>query len=263
MSQLPTDGPRRGRHSQHGGYQQPYSPYFPPPAPPAPRNGLGTAALVLGIVGVPFFFTGLTAPIAIILGLIAIPLAMIGIGRARRGEATNRSAAIAGLLLGIASVGLGILSIVVTVQAVDDALRGPTGTVVAADGAPAAEQPAGPVPIGTAVDVDGLTVSVVDVEQRTAFGERLTCAAVTYRNGSGGERDRAPFDWTARNADGASVQATIYTGRDALETGPLADGGSDDGLVCFDMPRDAVAVVEYRANIFHDGPAAEWDTARR
>jgi hypothetical protein len=58
-------------------YGQPHG-YAPQYAPPAPRNGLGLAALILGLVGLPFTLTGLTAWIAIILGLIAVPLALAG-----------------------------------------------------------------------------------------------------------------------------------------------------------------------------------------
>lgn len=49
-----------------------------------------------------------------------------------------------------------------------------------------------------------------------------------------------------------------YPGKDALDSGDLAPGGSDSGLVCFDVPRDKIAVVEYKASLFSDGPDAEW-----
>lgn len=265
-SQLPHGHQHGGAHrprQQPPAYQQPIPPQYAPPAPPAPaRNGLGIAALILGLVGTPFFLTGLTAPVAIVLGLIAVPLALVGLGRVRRREATNRGTSIAGLVLGTACVALGVLSIVVTVQAIDETLNGPTGAVVGVDGQVAAEQPSGPVPLGTTVDVDGLTVTVTDIEQKTAFGSRVTCAAVSYANGTGSEATRNPFDWAARNGDGASVNPTIYTGNDALDSGPLADGGTADGLVCFDVPRDDVVVVEYRASVFGDGPAAEWAAGR-
>lgn len=58
----------------------------------APRNGMGTAALVLGILGL---------VLGCILSGLAIIFGSIGIGRANRGEATNKGAATAGLILGI------------------------------------------------------------------------------------------------------------------------------------------------------------------
>ena len=65
------------------------APGTPPPGwtgSPAPRNGMGTAALVLGIVGLV-----LALPIIGLLpGIVAIVLGIIGVRRANRGEATNR-----------------------------------------------------------------------------------------------------------------------------------------------------------------------------
>jgi hypothetical protein len=73
-----------------------------------PRNGLGTAALVLGILGLLgsiLLFGGLLGIIAIILGFIAL-------GRVRRGEATNRGASIAGIVLGFLSLVIPIILII-------------------------------------------------------------------------------------------------------------------------------------------------------
>lgn len=235
----------------------PYGPYAPVYAPPAPRNGAGTAALILGLVGLPFILTGLTAPIAIVLGLIAVPLALTGLGRVRRREATNRGAAVTGLILGTLAVVLGIWSIVVTVQAVSEVFDGPTATVTSSGGD--ATQPAGPVALGTTVDIDGLAITVNKiVTTQGSFDKLLHCAQVTYENRSSDRASRNPYDWTARNPQGASVTPWIYTGPNALDSGDLAPGGTDSGLVCFDVPRDEVAVIEYTSSLFDDGPAAEW-----
>ncbi len=61
------------------------------------RNGLGTAALVLGILAVIFSFIPLVGVIAWPLGIIGLVLAFVGISRANRGHATNRGVAIGGL----------------------------------------------------------------------------------------------------------------------------------------------------------------------
>ena len=84
--------------------QQPFG--TAPPA--APRNGLGTAALVLGLVAL---LTGVFV-LGGVLGLVAIALGSIGRGRAKRGEATNGGAALAGIIFGALGIGLTILSIV-------------------------------------------------------------------------------------------------------------------------------------------------------
>ncbi|GAA1684317.1 hypothetical protein GCM10009830_34530 [Glycomyces endophyticus] len=98
-----------------------YSPYagggaVPPPPPPPPqynadgplygqqaRNGLGKAALVLGIIAVALsFIPGLNA-FSWPLGVLAIVFGAIGWSRANKGQATNKPFAITGLVLGIVS----------------------------------------------------------------------------------------------------------------------------------------------------------------
>jgi hypothetical protein len=63
-----------------------------------PANGLGTAGLVLGIVGAAL---SLVPVLGFILGVLATTFGGIGVAKANRGEATNRGMAIAGLVLGI------------------------------------------------------------------------------------------------------------------------------------------------------------------
>ena len=100
---------------QYGGPQygsQPYGgqPYGGPAfgeARPAPRNGLGTAALVLGILAV---ITGLFI-VGGLLGIAAIVLGVLGRKRVARGEATNGGMAIAGIVLGVLGVLLSALAI--------------------------------------------------------------------------------------------------------------------------------------------------------
>ncbi|MDT5370010.1 MAG: hypothetical protein QOC62_4441 [Mycobacterium sp.] len=100
---------------QGGGYPAPPPmPYDYQGAPPAaPRNGLGTAALVLAIIGllacwIPIFGTA----VGVILGIIAVVLGAIGRGRVKRGEATNGGVSLAGLILGILAIVGAIVAIV-------------------------------------------------------------------------------------------------------------------------------------------------------
>lgn len=79
---------------------------------PVPSNGLGTAAMVLGIISVVgFCLYGLN----IILGILALVFGIIGLGRAKRGEATNRGMALAGVILGSVGivVGAAILGLII------------------------------------------------------------------------------------------------------------------------------------------------------
>jgi uncharacterized membrane protein HdeD (DUF308 family) len=80
-----------------------------PPATSAPRrNGMGTAALVTGVVALVLAVLVIFFPIAAILGLIAAIFGGIGMRRASRGEADNRPHAVAGVLTGLLAVVLAI-----------------------------------------------------------------------------------------------------------------------------------------------------------
>ncbi len=83
-----------------------------------PRNGLGVAALVLGIASIPlgvFFF-----PVGIVLGVLAIIFGAVGMTRAKRGRATNRGVALAGLITGVIGTALGIVFLVLTFNVISD-----------------------------------------------------------------------------------------------------------------------------------------------
>ncbi len=92
------------------GYSDPA--YGPPGASRPARNGVGIAALVLGILAL---VTAITLIGGVVLGVVAIVLGLVGRGRARRGEATNGGMATTGIVLGLvgilASIGLGLASV--------------------------------------------------------------------------------------------------------------------------------------------------------
>jgi uncharacterized membrane protein HdeD (DUF308 family) len=71
---------------------------------PRPRNGMGVAALVVGVVSLVLALLVLFFPIAGLLGLIAVILGAIGMSRVSRGKADNRGQAIAGLLTGLIGI---------------------------------------------------------------------------------------------------------------------------------------------------------------
>ncbi|MFD4371690.1 DUF4190 domain-containing protein [Streptomyces sp. NPDC058486] len=86
--------------------------YGYPPAHPSPYgrtagqyNGMGTAGMVLGIIGTClFWFYGLPS---IVLGVLALIFGLLGRKRVQRGEAGNGGAATAGIVLGVVSTVLG------------------------------------------------------------------------------------------------------------------------------------------------------------
>ncbi|WP_329038056.1 DUF4352 domain-containing protein [Streptomyces sp. NBC_00178] len=102
--------------------QQPYAPTQPPGTRPA-RNGLGVAALVLGIIGTVSGLVPLLFWLAGILGVIALILGLAARGRAKRGEATNKGVATFGAVLGLVSLILSVVGAVLTYKAVDDVVK--------------------------------------------------------------------------------------------------------------------------------------------
>ncbi|MET9969321.1 DUF4190 domain-containing protein [Streptomyces sp. NPDC006356] len=95
-----------------GGYGYPgYPPgYGWPGMPMQPQNGMGVAALVLGILSCCLFC--LYGVVSIVLGILAVVFGIKGRRKAERGEATNHGQAQAGLITGIIGLVLGILMIV-------------------------------------------------------------------------------------------------------------------------------------------------------
>jgi hypothetical protein len=73
--------------------------------PAAPQNGMGTAALVMGILQ--FFCLGIVGSI------LAIIFGKIGMNKAAQGLATNGGSAKAGFVLGIIGLILSIIAIII------------------------------------------------------------------------------------------------------------------------------------------------------
>ncbi|QGV80228.1 DUF4190 domain-containing protein [Streptomyces ficellus] len=162
--------------NQHGSHQPYPGPYGGAPAPqPQPvRNGLGTAALVLGVIGALAGVIPLLFWVAGVLGVLALILGLSGRGRAKRGEAANKGVATAGAVLGLVAMILSVVGAVIVFKAasdvveevdkaLDSASTAPKDPSTAESGAPAAEEtPDGkPLAAGDAsVYDDDLQVSV-------------------------------------------------------------------------------------------------------
>ncbi|MFC4335011.1 DUF4190 domain-containing protein [Salininema proteolyticum] len=72
------------------------------PAPPYPQNGLGWAGLTCGIVGLCLvWWAPFLAFVSWVLAILAIVFGSIGLSKAGNGLATNKGAAITGLVTGI------------------------------------------------------------------------------------------------------------------------------------------------------------------
>ena len=123
----PPNGPggpgMQGGPGMPGGYGYPGYPqgYGWPGMPMAPQNGMGTAAMVLGILSCCLFC--IYGVVSLGLGITAIVLGVKAKKRADRGEATNRGQAQAGFITGIIGTVLGILVIAFLIVAVVIAIK--------------------------------------------------------------------------------------------------------------------------------------------
>jgi Domain of unknown function (DUF4190) len=105
--QGPPPGPPPGQGP--GGYPAPGYPAGGYPTTRGRRNGMGTAALVLGVVALVLVLLLLFSPLGAFLGLLAVLFGILGLIRANRGEADNRGQAVAGLVTGAVALLLGIV----------------------------------------------------------------------------------------------------------------------------------------------------------
>ena|ERR1700757_3242029 len=95
------------RQPNPGGYPPPPPQYpgfgYPPRAP---KNGLGIAALAIGILAV--LLCLLPVGLGIVLGICAVVMGSFARSRIRRGEANNNGVAVAGIVLGIVAIVVGV-----------------------------------------------------------------------------------------------------------------------------------------------------------
>jgi hypothetical protein len=104
----PTD-PGASPYAAPGGYGYSVPPGYAGygwPGMPMPRNGLGVAALVLGILSVCLLC--MYGVVSVMLCILAVVFGVKGRKRADQGEADNRGQAQAGFVLGIIGIALGI-----------------------------------------------------------------------------------------------------------------------------------------------------------
>ncbi|MEU0387256.1 DUF4190 domain-containing protein [Streptomyces chartreusis] len=107
-----------------GGYGYPGYPqagYGWPGMPMAPQNGMGVAAMVLGIISCTLFC--LYGVVSLVTGILAVVFGIKGRKRAEAGVATNHGQAQAGLIMGIIGIILGITVIVLIAVGITAAIN--------------------------------------------------------------------------------------------------------------------------------------------
>jgi hypothetical protein len=187
------------------------------------RNGLGIAALILGIIGALSGLIPILFWLGGILGVIGLILGFVGRGRAKRGEATNGTMALWGIITSAVALVLSIVGLVIVIGAFEELEEdlsdiGTTAAVTPDASAPPAadeeaEEPASDVAqIGSAgvTYEDGLQVAVPSIErfEPTEFaaghtaGNVALMVTVTVTNGTA-----APADMTLTTVNLASGES--------------------------------------------------------
>ncbi|MFJ8852177.1 DUF4190 domain-containing protein [Streptomyces sp. NPDC102437] len=262
--------------------QQPYAPAQTPGMRPA-RNGLGIAALILGVIGavsglIPFLFW-----LAGILGLIALILGLAGRGRAKRGEATNKGMATFGAVLGLISLILTVVGAVITFKAVDDAVNDlnkavsdmtasakpkPGGDSAKGGGADKKKETGEALEAGdSAVYDDDLTVTVGDATSYTpdayaaghTKGQKAYRVAVVIENAGKEKFDSALVSVSARaGQDGMDAEQIFDNKVGTGFSGTVLPGKKVTVQFAFDTPADAKNLtVEVNPGFTYD--ASQWD----
>ncbi|WP_351227919.1 DUF4190 domain-containing protein [Streptomyces sp. NPDC002133] len=264
------------QHTQQPPFSQP-----PVPAPQQPaRNGLGTAALILGIIGalsgvIPFFFW-----LAGILGLIGLILGFSARGRVKRGEATNKGVALTGVILGLVSLVLSVVGAVITFKAVGDAVD---EINKATSGTSASKKPGSDKPLEKAEDGEDATGKALAAGDSAVYDDDLTVTVsepkaytpTEYAVGHTKGNKAYKITVTVENAGKEKFDASLITGearagKDGVKaeeiyddkvgdpiTGTILPGKKVTATWAFDAPADAKNLtveispgIEYNASVW-------------
>ena len=167
------------------------------------KAGLGTWALVLGIIGIIFAFIPNASGFGIFLGVMAVILGIIGLLR-------KRDRALAGTILGLVALILGIIfvSVYSSSSSVSPAPAAGSSKATASPAAPAA--PAAPT--GTAAQLQALTAAKGYLISGIGFSQASLLAQLTSSSGSGFTQadaqygvDHSGTDWNAQAAIAAKA----------------------------------------------------------
>ncbi|MEV6155011.1 hypothetical protein AB0L53_32180 [Nonomuraea sp. NPDC052129] len=143
-------------------------------------NGLGVAALVIGIIGALVGLIPVLFFIAGTLGLLAVIFGFVGRARAGRGAAANGGTALSGAILGLISMALATWGLVITVNAVGDAatkidqiVASATASAEAGDPSPSKSQAPKPLALGAVAKEPPFSLKVPSVSREQTVSSSI------------------------------------------------------------------------------------------
>ena len=211
MPPQPPAQPPHPRRSPGVGYPGGYAPAASPYAPdPAPSNGLGTAALVLGILAILVAFVPLLGFSAYPLSLLGIVFGLVGLRKVSRGTAMNRGVAVAGLITSVLGLVLVGVSTALYVGAINAGVQG----------------------FKDGVDKSFNAVHHITYTASSSTGGDLDVSYSQGRDGSGSQ-SQARSPWSVdTTVTGSFASLTASSGFDA------ANPGRQQGVTCSIVDRD-------------------------
>ena len=250
-------------------------------------SGMAVTALVVGLVAIATSFLPIINNGSFVLAILGAIFAIVGIVGTGAGKKKGRGMAVAGLLLGVAAIGItlatqslygayveNVLDQIqhgtspVAVSPADGESTGTTGP----DAAPGNGQGGTAAPGGTgapqgdygamkpgqtATFANGLSVTVNSVKlvKKSYDNSTMTEVNVSYANAGSSNEAFNLFDWRAEDKNGAIRSVTAYSGDNPLSSGQLSAGGTVTGNVYFD---GAVAKVYYYNNVLQSDSNVCW-----
>ena len=264
--------------------EQPYGADDQPqqfPVEAASSSGLAITALVLGCVSIATSFIPIVNYGSFVLAIIGMIFAIAGIVATRERRKKGRGMAVAGLLLGIASIGIVIAAqsyygmvLDQVQQRIEDgtlpvAVSVPNGTStgIAEPGKPNGGQGEAAAPQGdysamkpgqTATLENGLSITVNSITpgQKALDGSAITVVNVTYVNGGSSNESFNSLDWRAEDENGVIRNMTIMSGVESLGSGSLAPSGTISGNVSFEGD---IAKVYYYGSALQSDSQICWE----
>src|SRR5262245_3447300 len=192
-----------------------------------PRNGLGIAALTLGIIGTVVGLIPILFIFSATLGIIALILGFAGRGRATRGEATNRKSATWGIVTRVAAIVLSVIGVVI----VNDAFSGLEEDLNATT---AVDQP-----ISNSVNTDNppaKDVKVTKCEVDNSFGMNTATAKLRATNHSSKASDYViSVEFVAKDGTRVGESGAFLTALKPDQTATteaLGDSGGKSAVTC-------------------------------
>ncbi len=234
-------------------------------APVPTKNGLGIAALVLGIIALLTSFLPIINNMSIIVAFVGAVLGIIGLIKISKAQGKKVFTIIA-LCLNVLALVIAFSAQAAFVGALDKAVDGPAVVSSNSDSNPSSndkaqgkssDEPAS-LALGESVTLeDGtvLTVESVVTGQKPEYGDgSYAVATVTIKNEGSDKISYASYNWRAVNDQGAEEGTEIAMGLNStLDYGNLNPGGSVTGTLVF---KDNPAQITYLSGLGNKTVAA-------